>query len=51
MNLLEAKILMTLALLLIKNIELYFNMYLHSNIVGGHYKKMDVFKTTLKESK
>ena len=26
---------------LIKTIELYFNMYVHNNIVAGHFKKIE----------
>ena len=32
---------MTLTLNLIKYIELYFNMYQHNNIVGGHFKNIE----------
>jgi hypothetical protein len=34
---------------LIKTIELYFNMYLHNNIVGGHFKKIEGYNKRIKE--
>lgn len=33
---------------LIKTIELYFNMYLHNNIVGGHLKNVEGYNRRIK---
>lgn len=39
---------MSLALSLIKYIELYFNMYQYDNIVGGHLKKIEGYSPKIK---
>lgn len=39
---------MSLALTLIKYIELYFNMYQHDNIVGGHFKNIEGYSAKIK---
>lgn len=39
---------MTLTLNIIKYLELYFNMYQHNNIVGGHLKNIEGFTSKIK---
>ena len=39
---------MTLTLNLIKYIELYFNMYQHNNIVGGHFKNIEGYSPKIR---
>lgn len=40
---------MTLTLNLIKYMELYFNMYQHNNIVGGHLKNIEGYNPRIKK--
>lgn len=39
---------MTLTLNIIKYLELYFNMYQHNNIVGGHLKNIEGYSQRIK---
>jgi hypothetical protein len=39
---------MTITLNLIKYLELYFNMFQHNNIVGGHLKNIEGFNSRIK---
>ena len=34
--------------LLIKTIELFYNMYIHNNIVGGHLKHVEGYNAKIK---
>jgi len=38
-----------MSLSLIKNVEMYFNMYSHNNIVGGHIKKVEGYNSKIKK--
>ena len=40
---------MSLTLNIIKYMELYFNMYLHNNIVGGHLKNIEGYSLKIKQ--
>jgi len=39
---------MTMTLNIIKYMELYFNMYQHNNIVGGHLKNIEGYNAKIK---